>query len=97
MNGPTDDARLLLAQAMYIRDHPDAAAEEGLPPVLCELGPMALNEQGVNARLQTFIIGAQAALTFVLAAAQDQGLSPDELLRAAALRLAEQPEDSEGT
>lgn len=89
MHTSLDDARLVLAQLLYLLERvaPDQPEVE-VPLALRDLGPVELSPEGVQERLETLVAGACRALLAVLDVASTHGLGQLDGLREAALRLA---------
>jgi len=84
-----EDARLIVAQLLYLLEHlGDDGQEVQVPLALCDLGPVELSPEGVQERLETLIAGACRALLAVLDVASTHGLSQVDALQQAALGLA---------
>ena len=89
MHTALDDARLVVAQLMYLLEHvtPDGG-EVDVPPELCDLGPVLLTPSGVQQRMETLMAGASQALLALLDVASLHGLGERDALQQVALRLA---------
>ncbi len=89
MHTNAEDARLIVAQLLYLLEHVGHDGQEvDVPLSLRDLGPVALSPEGVQERLETLVAGACLALLAVLDVASTHGLGQVDALRQAALGLA---------
>ena len=87
MHTALDDARLVVAQLLYLLENVRDELID-VPPELCDLGPVEMTPEGVQQRMETLVAGASRALLTVLDLVAERGLEHRDALRQAALRLA---------